>query len=334
MDGREQLGLLRGTGRCAPFSEKLAWAEIGPIRAEKIDILQLNLGTRCNLACAHCHVKAGPGGNKVMSREVLGRCLELARDGEVSVVDITGGAPELNPHLEWFLGEAGALGKRLIVRSNLVILLEEGFERFIEVYAKNRVEVVTSLPDWRAARADRQRGPGSFDRIIRAMRLLNDRGYGRESSGLALNVVHNPAGAYLPGPQIALEKEYRKRLLEDHGVVFNGLFCITNLPIGRFLEYLVRSDNLVDYMADLCGAFNPAAVDRVMCRTTLSVGWDGSLYDCDFNQALGLPVRNGMPGNVADFDPVRLREREIVIDNHCYGCVAGTGSSCQGATVE
>jgi radical SAM/Cys-rich protein len=225
------------------------------------------------------------------------------------------------------------LDKRLIVRSNLVILLEDAYAGFIDVYAKNRVEVVTSLPDYHDDGTNRQRGSGAFTRIIQAMRLLNQKDYGREERSLVLNIMHNPVGAYLPGAQKALEAEYKKRLFTEHGVVFNRLFCITNMPVGRYLEYLLNSGNFEDYMAGLCEAYNPLAAENVMCRSTISVGWDGTLYDCDFNQMLGLRVNHGMPDMIMDFNIEKLRSRKIVIGNHCYGCTAGIGSSCQGATV-
>ncbi len=333
MDTGEQLRVLGNAEGCVPFGERICGSSGTPLVSEKIDILQINVGRRCNLSCRHCHVEAGPRRIETMSRGTLEACLDTARSGEISTIDITGGAPEMNPELEWFLDEAGKLGKRLIVRSNLVILLEKEYAKFIDAYVDNRVEVVTSLPDYHEERTDRQRGQGVFRRVIEAMRLLNGRGYGREGSGLVLDLVHNPVGTYLPGSQDALEGEYRRRLLEEHGVMFNSLFCITNVPIGRYLEYLLQSGNFEDYMADICGAYNPEAVNSVMCRTTLSVGWDGTLYDCDFNQMLGLPVNHGAPDSIAEFDIERLRNRKIVVNNHCYGCTAGAGSSCQGATV-
>ena len=332
MDTREQLRVLGSASGCEPFHERIAHSLHAPLAAETIDILQINVGRRCNLSCRHCHVEAGPSRTEMMSREILERCLGIAKLKEISTIDITGGSPEMNPHLEWFLCKAGKYGKRIIVRSNLTVLLETEYAGFIDTYTDNRVEVVTSLPDYHADRADRQRGAGVFGRVIRAMRLLNEKGYGREGSGLVLDIVHNPVGTYLPGSQRALEAEYKKRLREEHGIVFNSLFCITNVPVGRYLEYLLKSGNFEDYMADLCGAYNPAAAHNVMCRTTLSVGWDGTLYDCDFNQMLCLPVNHGAPDNIADFDADRLRTRTIVTGNHCYGCTAGAGSSCQGAT--
>jgi radical SAM/Cys-rich protein len=212
-------------------------------------------------------------------------------------------------------------------------LLNDAYAGFIDVYAKNSVEVITSLPGYHDDGTNRQRGSGAFSRIIQAMKLLNQKDYGREGSRLILNIMHNPVGAYLPGAQKALETEYKKRLFNEHGVVFNRLFCITNMPVGRYLEYLLKSGNFEDYMTDLCGAYNPLAAENVMCRSTISVGWDGVLYDCDFNQMLGLRIDHGMPDTIVDFNIEKLKSREIIIGNHCYGCTAGTGSSCQGTTV-
>jgi radical SAM/Cys-rich protein len=220
----------------------------------------------------------------------------------------------------------------LIVRSNLTLLLEEPYRHFMDVFAQNKVEIVTSLPDYLETKSDRQRGAGVFAMVIKALRELNSRGYGMKNSGLYIDIVHNPVGAYLPGSQAALEHEYHERLLTEQGVHFNQLFCLTNLPVGRYLDYLIESGNFEDYISALCHSFNPAAVKNVMCLTTLSVGWDGLLYDCDFNQMLGLTVNNGSQTNIMNFDMDKLKNRKIVINNHCYGCVAGSGSSCQGAT--
>jgi radical SAM/Cys-rich protein len=204
----------------------------------------------------------------------------------------------------------------------------------MNVFAQNKVEIVTSLPDYLETKSDRQRGAGVFGKVIDSLRVLNSLGYGMKGSGLLIDIVHNPVGAYLPGPQAALEHEYRERLLAEQGVHFNKLFRLTNLPVGRYLDYLIESGNFEDYLSDLCHSFNPAAVKNVMCLTTLSVGWDGSLYDCDFNQMLGLTVNHGAPSNIMNFDMDKLKNREIILNNHCYGCVAGSGSSCQGATTE
>ena len=232
--------------------------------------------------------------------------------------------------MEWFIPEAAKLGRRLLVRSNLLILLEDKYRHFMDVYTDNKVEVITSLPDYHDDRVNRQRGDNAFSRIIEAIRRLNERGYGREGSGLRLDVVHNPVGTFLPGSQKALEHEYKTRLAAGYGVEFNTLYCITNCPIGRFLEYLVRTDNFIDYMASLSDIFNPSALENVMCRSTISVGWDGTLFDCDFNQMLDMPVNYGLLDHIRHFDFNRLKNREIMISNHCLCCTAGTGSSCQG----
>ncbi|PKN89048.1 MAG: radical SAM protein [Deltaproteobacteria bacterium HGW-Deltaproteobacteria-1] len=332
MEAREQLRILDQIGGGFSFAGKIREIHKSPLTAKGIDILQINMGRLCNLTCRHCHVEAGPHRTEIMERPVLAKCLEILHAFPISTIDITGGAPEMNPHLEWFITEAARLNRRLIVRSNLTVLFEEPYRHFIDVFTRNKVEIVTSLPDHLAAKSDRQRGSGVFRKVIAALHELNVRGYGMPDSGLCIDIVHNPVGAYLPGPQVALAHEYRERLFAEQGIRFNQLFCLTNLPIGRYLEYLIESDNFEDYISALCHSFNPAAVDNVMCLTTLSVGWNGSLYDCDFNQMLGLTVNHGAPDNIMDFDIEKLRNREIVINNHCYGCVAGSGSSCQGAT--
>lgn len=332
MDAREQLHILGRIGDSPSFAGKIREIRKFPLTAKSIDILQINLGRLCNLACRHCHVNAGPKRTEIMERPVLTKCLEILRSYPIATIDITGGSPEMNPHLEWFVGEATALNRRLIIRSNLTLLQEEPYRHFMDVFTQNKVEIVTSLPDYREAKSDRQRSAGVFRKVIAALRELNARGYGIPGSGLCINIVHNPVGAYLPGSQAALEHEYRERLHAQYGVHFNRLFCLTNLPVGRYLDYLIASDNLEDYFSALCQSFNPAAVDNVMCLTTLSVGWDGSLYDCDFNQMLGLTVNHGAPNNIMAFNIEKLKNREIVINNHCYGCVAGSGSSCHGAT--
>ncbi|MEE9911554.1 MAG: arsenosugar biosynthesis radical SAM protein ArsS [Deltaproteobacteria bacterium] len=332
MDASEQLKILGAVDGIPSFFEKIRESGKVPLAAEKIDILQINVGRVCNLACRHCHVNAGPDRKEIMSRPVLQKCLEILKAFPISTVDVTGGSPEMNPHFEWFVTEAARLNRRLIVRSNLTLLTEGPYRRLPKLFARNRVEVVTSLPDYLEGKSDRQRGAGVFRRVIGAMCELNRLGYGMGSNGLVLDIVHNPVGAYLPGSQAALEHEYRERLLIEHNVRFNRLFCLTNLPVGRYLDYLLASGNFEDYLATLCHSFNLIAVDNVMCRTTLSVGWDGSLYDCDFNQMLDLKVNHGAPDHILNFDMQRLAHREIVINNHCYGCVAGAGSSCQGAT--
>jgi radical SAM/Cys-rich protein len=258
------------------------------------------------------------------------RCLEVLRIHPISTVDITGGSPEMHRDLPWFLEECAGSNRRVLVRTNGVILLEDGRDFVIDLYVRNRVEVVISLPHLDPRTTERQRGEGVFGKLIEVIRRLNERGYGQEGSGLTLDLVHNPGGAYLPGPQASLEADYRRILMEKYGVFFSSLFCITNMPIGRYLEYLRSTDNYDDYMKTLVNAFNPAALKGVMCKSTLSVGPSGGLYDCDFNQVLGLTVNHGAPDHIFGFDWDKLARRRIVVGDHCYGCTAGAGSSCQG----
>jgi radical SAM/Cys-rich protein len=327
-----QHALLAAGDPTESFAERLRCAGAFPLRADGVGILQLNITRECNLSCRHCHVEAGPGRSLHMGDAVLERCIGVAGEPSVHTVDLTGGAPELHPRFRELVERLAALGKRLLVRSNLVVLLDPPFDGLPEFYAGHDVELVASLPDMRARRTDRQRGAGVFDRVIEAMRRLNRLGYGREATGLILDIVHNPAGAYLPGDQAALESEFRRVLRDESGVEFSRLFCITNCPVGRYLEYLERSGNLADYMRVLRSAYNSAATDNVMCRSTLSVGPEGGLYDCDFNQMLGLTVNSGAPTSIFEYDHDRLAPREIVVHNHCFACTAGAGSSCQGAT--
>jgi radical SAM/Cys-rich protein len=309
-----------------PFEERAA----GPLKAEGIEIFQINLGYRCNLECRHCHVEAGPHRQELMPRQVMETCLEVLQNHGIPTIDITGGTPEMHPDFPWFLEECAMLDRRLLVRTNGVVLLEREHGAFLDLYARQGVEVVVSFPHLDQKTTDRQRGNGVYRRLLEAIRMLNERGYGQAGSGLILNLVHNPSGAYLPGLQNSLEENYRKVLREKHGILFNHLFCITNMPVGRYLNYLRQSDNYEDYMTALVNAFNPAAIDGIMCKSTLSVGWDGKLYDCDFNQMLGITVNHGAPEHIGIFDLARLANRRIVTGKHCYGCTAGAGSSCRG----
>lgn len=327
MTPAEQIKILEQSPGNGTFYAKIE----KPLIAQRVHILQLNVGKKCNLSCKHCHVEAGPDRKELMSREILEKCLEVVAEYPIETIDITGGSPEMNPELPWFMEQVAALDRRLMVRSNLVILLESEYKHFMDLYVKYHVEVVASLPAYSKELVDRQRGPGAYGRVIQAMRMLNEKGYGQPDSGLALHLVHNPVGAYLPGSQKALESEYRHRLYRDHGVVFNHLFSLTNCPIGRYLEFLIRSENYDDYMRTLINAFNLNAVKNVMCRTTVSVGWNGTLYDCDFNQMLEMPVNHGALDHVSKFDMEQLMGRQIMIGNHCFSCTAGAGSSCQGA---
>jgi radical SAM/Cys-rich protein len=316
------------------FVERLRACGVAPLRAAGIEILQMNITRRCNLTCKHCHVQAGPERTEMMSRETMTHCMNAAAHRKITTIDITGGAPELHPDLEWLLGEAAALKKRLIVRSNLVVMRDPAYRRYLDLFAVHKVELVGSLPDYHAEKSDRQRGAGTFDRAVEVIRELNHLSYGLPGSGLMLHLVHNPVGAYLPGPQSALEAEYRRVLRDRHGLQFNTLFCLVNNPIGRYADYLTRSGNWSDYMRTLQCAFNIRTVSSLMCRTTLSVGWDGRLYDCDFNQMLDLTVNSGAPVYIKDFDYNRLAQREIIVRSHCFACTAGAGSSCQGALAD
>jgi radical SAM/Cys-rich protein len=316
------------------FAEQLRKCGAYPLKATGIDILQMNITRRCNMACKHCHVKAGPKRTEMMSQEILSQCVKATEHPSITTIDITGGAPEMHPDIEWLIREMAALGKRLLVRSNLVILLDPQYHHLMEIFAANRVELVGSLPDYRAQRSDRQRGNGVYNRIMEAMQELNRTGYGVAGSGLILDLVHNPAGAYMPGSQSALESEYRRVLYQEHDVVFNSLFCLVNCPVGRYLEYLKSSGNLEDYMRTLRNAFNPQAANLVMCRKTVSVGWDGRLFDCDFNQIENLTVNSGSPAHIRDFKVDLLAGRQIEVRDHCFACTAGAGSSCGGALMD
>jgi len=332
MTGNDQCTLLTNSKGIIPFEQSLAKSALLPLYAENVDILQINITHRCNLQCKHCHVQAGPDRTEVMPKSIMEACLNVVRNNPIDVIDITGGAPELHPDLSWFLTELSKLSRRLIVRSNLAVLHQPEYQHFLDLYSQYKVEIVGSLPHFRSDRTDRQRGNGIFEQVITIIRELNNRGYGKPESGFLLDIVHNPVGAYLPGNQVSIEQEYRNALAHHYGIQFNQLYCLTNNPVGRYLEYLLRSDNYNDYMAALADAYNPVAAKNVMCRSTVSVGWDGTLYDCDFNQMLGLPLDHSMPRHIEQFDSTKLSSREIVTNNHCYACTAGSGSSCQGAT--
>lgn len=315
------------------FKEKLEGAELYPLTPTGIDIFQINVGYMCNMTCKHCHVDAGPDREEVMTRDTLELCLKALRGTDIETVDLTGGAPEMNPHFEWFVEQVSDMGKHVIVRSNLTILTTTPRYRALpEFFAKHGVEVTCSLPFYSKFRTDRQRGKGTYDKSIEALKMLNDVGYGKEDTDLILNLVYNPNGAYLPGDQEDLENEFKRELQRKHGIIFNSLFTITNLPISRYLNFLLMSGNLEEYMEKLVTSFNPSAAEGVMCRNTISVGWDGTLYDCDFNQMLEMKTNHGSPSHVKDFDLHVLNNREIMINQHCFGCTAGAGSSCGGAT--
>jgi len=319
------------TSRCKPFEDRLLESGLAPLAATGITVFQINVGKLCNQTCRHCHVDAGPDRKEIMDRETAELCIRALAATDIPTVDITGGASELNPNFRWLVERACALGRHVMDRCNLSVLLLPSQADLAEFLAAHRVEVVASLPYFRAAQTDAQRGDGVYEKSIRALQQLNALGYGREGSELVLNLVHNPVGAFLPPKQDAIEAQFRRELMLQHGIQFNYLYTITNMPISRFLEFLVDTGNFERYMERLVNAFNPAATSGVMCRYTLSVGWDGTLYDCDFNQMLDLPVANGVPRHIRDFDPAKLHHRRIVTANHCYGCTAGAGSSCGGA---
>jgi radical SAM/Cys-rich protein len=318
--------------RLIPFQQNMERAGLFPLRPTNIEIFQVNVGKMCNQVCKHCHVDAGPDRKEIMTRHTMAECLNvLAQNPSIGIVDLTGGAPELNPDFRWFVENIKALGRHIIVRCNLTIILaNKRFHDLPEFFKTNGVEVVSSLPFYSKERTDRQRGDGVFEDSIKALQMLNAVGYGNENSGLTLNLVYNPAGAFLPPNQETLEKEFKAALMKDFGISFNNLFAITNLPISRYLDYLLNSGNYEKYMEKLINAFNPVAASNVMCRNTISIGWDGYLYDCDFNQMLDLKV-TGCGRHISAFSLTDLLNREITVNQHCYGCTAGAGSSCGGA---
>ena len=295
----------------------------------QLTTLQMNITYRCNLACKHCHLECGADRQEMMSQETMEDCLAVFTKYGFSTLDITGGAPELNPHLPWLLQKAHQLGIHAMVRSNLTVLKKPEYQSYPKLYADNKIEIITSLPFYTAKDNDRQRGEGVFNDCIELLQKLNELGYGKNDD-LKLNLVYNPGGAFLPPPQETLAKEYHQRLKEQSGIVFNDLYAITNNPLGRFAAFLERSNNLNGYMQRLYNAFNPAAAYNMMCRSQLSVGCDGLLYDCDFNQAAHLPIEGNLTIHDLLTQPIKIRQ--IVFANHCYACTAGSGSSCGGAT--
>ena len=318
------------------FAEKLKGLNHQPFVPVEPTVFQLNIGKLCNQTCAHCHVDAGPDRKEEqMSRAHLEKCLEIiSSTPSFTTVDITGGAPEMNEHFRWFVEECTALGKEVIDRCNLTIIMaNKKYHDLPQFFAKNKVHVISSLPYFSQSRTDSQRGDGVFQDSIKALQLLNEAGYGIAGSDLKLDLIFNPSGAFLPGDQDTLEQEFKRQLKRKFDIEFNNLFAITNLPISRFLDYLIESGNYEDYMEQLVNAFNPMTVDGLMCRNTLSIGWDGYIYDCDFNQMLDLKVATKNSQHIDQFDLEALKERAIVINQHCYGCTAGAGSSCGGEVV-
>ncbi|HYO63528.1 MAG TPA: arsenosugar biosynthesis radical SAM (seleno)protein ArsS [Pyrinomonadaceae bacterium] len=318
----------------ASFADKLAAHGLTLRRASSVEVLQVNVGKLCNQACKHCHVDAGPRRAEVMTEETAARVVEAVGRFRFPVVDITGGAPELNPSFRRLVAESRRLGSRVMVRHNLTVMFEPGQEDLPRFFREHGVEVISSLPYFLEQQTDAQRGTGVFAKSVEALRRLNAEGYGDDRGALVLNLVYNPVGAFLPPSQGSIESDFRRELKARHGVAFNRLHTITNMPVRRFLEYLRRSGNEERYMRKLVEAFNPHAVEGLMCRTTLSVSWTGRLYDCDFNQMLELAPPDGLPQTIADLDPDRLADAPISTDAHCFGCTAGAGSSCGGAVVK
>jgi radical SAM/Cys-rich protein len=304
-----------------------------PLRAMEVRVLQVNVGKLCNQTCRHCHVDAGPDRREMMSRATAEACIALLQRFDIPVLDITGGAPEMNPNFRYLVEQARHLQRHVIDRCNLTILTAAGYEDLPEFLAAHRVEVVASLPCYLEENTDQQRGAGVFRRSIEALQRLNALGYGQPGSERILTLVYNPLGPTLPPPQAQLESAYRRELQRRYGVTFNRLYTITNMPISRFLADLLASGQYEEYLQKLIDAFNPAAVQGLMCRTTLSVDWQGRLYDCDFNQMLNLGLAPPLPQTIYDLDPRALQGRPIVTGPHCFGCTAGAGSGCQGAIV-
>ncbi|MGB1168452.1 MAG: arsenosugar biosynthesis radical SAM (seleno)protein ArsS [Flavobacteriaceae bacterium] len=318
-------------GELPTFANKIKETNQFPLRPKTLEILQINVGYMCNQVCAHCHVDAGPDRKEIMTRETMTDCLDVIKKTGAHTLDLTGGAPEMNPNFRWFVEEASKVGiKDFIVRSNLTIIrANKKYYDLPKFFKKHNIHIVSSMPHWTRGKTDKQRGDGVFDKSIKALQELNAVGYGMPDSNLRLDLVYNPSGAFLPGDQNALENDFKKALKEDFEINFHNLFAITNLPISRFLDYLIASENYEDYMYSLVEAYNPAAVENVMCTNTLSVSWDGWLYDCDFNQMLNLKV-NSKVKHISEYNEELLQKRNIIINQHCYGCTAGAGSSCQG----
>jgi radical SAM/Cys-rich protein len=315
------------------FAQKLAEHSISLHRGRS-EILQVNVGKLCNLVCVHCHVNAGPKRKEIMARETIDRIIDWLAKTDIQIVDLTGGAPEMIPDFRYFIEQVKSLQpeRHIIDRCNLTILLERGYEDLASFLASNKVEIIASMPCYSPENVNAQRGEGVFEGSIAALQLLNTLGYGIHPD-LPLHLIYNPVGAFLPPSQAELEADYKRELKTHFGIVFNKLYTLTNLPIGRFASYLRRNNKLDEYMQLLIQAFNPATINGLMCRNTISVGWRGEVYDCDFNQQLGMQWNNGARIFLWDVDPEQIEDRQIMTGNHCFGCTAGAGSSCGGAIV-
>lgn len=327
-----QLVVLKPQSCCTSFRAKLSDAGVPKLTADRVEILQVNLGKLCNMTCSHCHVDAGPDRREIMTKSTADEVLNvLTKNPEIRTLDLTGGAPEMNPLFRSIVLEAKSLGRHVIDRCNLTILLAKGFEYLPEFLAENEVEIVASLPCYLEKNTDAQRGDGAYSKSIEALLRLNELGYGDSSGKRMLTLVYNPVGPILPPDQSTLEADYRRELDSRFGIKFNRLFTITNMPVSRYLDYLIRTGDYESYMQKLVETFNPGAIQGLMCRNTLSVSWDGKLFDCDFNQMLELDTAPSCPNSIHDFDYETFAQREIMLGQHCFGCTAGAGSGCQGA---
>ncbi len=306
------------------------------LKRRSLDVLQVNLGRYCNLACVHCHVEAGPTRKEMMSRENVDAVLRFLDATNIPTLDVTGGAPELHNDFDYLVESARRLGRHVMDRCNLTVIFEPGKGNLPELFRRQKVELICSLPCYSIENVDRQRGKGTFDGSIRALQILTDLGYGKPKSGLILNLVYNPVGPHLPPPQETLEQDYQRILKDQFGIVFNRLYCITNMPITRYATHLKLRGEYEPYRALLESHFNASTVDQVMCRNLISVGWDGWIYDCDFNQMLDWPIADdrGKRLHIATLTLDQLATPPIKLGDHCYACTAGAGSSCGGTLVQ
>jgi radical SAM/Cys-rich protein len=309
------------------FEERIEETLGDTLTAGDLRLLQVNVGYRCNMACRHCHVVAGPNRSEVMEKDTVDQILAVLKKYDIKTLDITGGAPELNPHFTYFVTEAKKADCHIVARSNLTVFFEKGFEHLPEFYCEHDIEITASLPYYLESSVDRVRGDGAFEKSIKAVQLLNRLGYGDGSGIRRLNLVYNPSGTFLAPSQKCLEDEYRRQLGAHHNISFDSLFVFSNMPVGRFKDHLEKTGALGKYLKTLEEAFNPSTLDGLMCRHLISVGWDGALYDCDFNQVLGLHMHASCPQQIRDFDIERIAKRYIRVGDHCYGCTAGQGST-------